>query len=72
MTTRIAVNIADLAKLTELICDIDFANAAGAKAAITEMIGDLHNTVEKMLGVHADKIYTPDEELSQTGASHDH
>lgn len=61
MTTRIAVNIADLAKLTDMICDIDFANAAGAKAAITETIGQIHTTIEQMLGVHADKIYGPDD-----------
>lgn len=59
--TRIAINVNDCRQLAEITCDIDFANAAGDKSAVTTLISKMHNTIEQMAGVHADKIYAPDE-----------
>lgn len=48
--------------LADITSDIDEANAAGDKSAVTTLISKMHNTIEQMLGVHADKVYAPDEQ----------
>ena len=60
--TRIAINVNDCRMLADITSDIDEANAAGDKSAVTTLISKMHNTIEQMLGVHADKVYAPDEQ----------
>lgn len=53
----IAVNVADLATLADLICDRD----TGKVPPTTENIGACHDLIIKMMGEHAHKYYAEDD-----------
>lgn len=61
MITRIAVDIQALSRMADLVCEIDFANAAGNKSEVTGHISAIHSLIEQALGVHADKVYLPEQ-----------
>jgi len=57
-TQTVNVELSDLAKLANLICDRD----SRTSPPTLENIGACHDLIIKMLGEHADKYYTPEEE----------
>lgn len=58
---KITTELNYITHLADLTCDIDFANAAGERETVTSLIGEIHNTIELLLGEHAGKVYAPDE-----------
>jgi len=53
----IAVNVADLGALADIICDRD----TGKVPPTTENIGACHDLIIKMMGEHAHKYYAEDD-----------
>lgn len=56
--TTVTVEVSDLAKLADLVCDRDCRD----KPPTLENIDQCHSLIIKMLGEHADLVYAPDDQ----------